>query len=416
MVDNWPNRKLNIGILSDSPFLCTGYSNQATQLSNILSAQGHDVFYFAHVYMGQPLAPGTTLEDGRKFNFHIIGGGREAYFKDLLPIYTKEYKLDILIVLLDTFMVYPWLTQLDLSPAKTVFWFPSDGGGGMPLGCENILRGMNKAVAMARFGKEQVEKVHGIPCEYIPHAIDKENYYPLSTEKRKELRQLWGVDGKFVVGSVFRNQGRKMADRTLKTFALFAKDNPDAVLLLHTDPEDNAQVFPIGSLIQRYGLQNRVLFTDMKYYKGWNYKDMHKVYNLMDVFLLTTSGEGFGIPTIEAQACGVPVAITDYTTSRELVRDTKGGVLIDLVGTKYDDNVEAHGAEILDGTLTGSWSVERGMCSIYDAARKLQYLKDNPEMMKQMSKDGRESILNKYCWDVTTKQWIKLINELGGMY
>ncbi len=41
----------------------------------------------------------------------------------------------------------------------------------------------------------------------------------------------------------------------------------------------------------------------------------------MDIFLLTTSGEGFGIPTIEALACEVPCVITDFTTTYELLMD-----------------------------------------------------------------------------------------------
>jgi len=38
----------------------------------------------------------------------------------------------------------------------------------------------------------------------------------------------------------------------------------------------------------------------------------------MDVFSLVTMGEGFGIPIIEAQACGVPVIVGDWTSMPEL--------------------------------------------------------------------------------------------------
>jgi len=43
-------------------------------------------------------------------------------------------------ILLDTFMLFPHLLNKDLSPAKTIFWYPSDGGAGMPKGCESILK------------------------------------------------------------------------------------------------------------------------------------------------------------------------------------------------------------------------------------------------------------------------------------
>jgi len=410
------NRKYNVAILSDSPFLTTGYANQAVSLANILSEEGHIIYYFAHAYNGQPLLPGSTFEDGKKLNFNIIGHVREPYFKDILDQYIKIYKIDVLIILQDTFMYYPFLLSMDLSPAKTIFWFPSDGGGGMPLGCENILKKVDVPVAMAKFGKEQVKKCHGIDAKYIPHAIEIDNYYPLPKEEINQLKAQWGLQDKFVIGIVARNQGRKMLDRTIKIMAMYAKMNPDAVLLLHLDPEDPAQPFPLGALIQRYGIQNRVLFTGMKWSKGFNYKDMNKIYNVMDCFLLSTSGEGFGIPLIEAMACEIPVLATDYTTTRELVIDNNAGLGIKLSGTEDEENPNVHCDELLDGTLTGSWVVERGMCSIKDGANKLDYLFKNPDKRKEFGKNGRVAVLKDYNWNIVRKEWIKLIEELGGSY
>lgn len=386
-------------------------------MANVLADKGHNIYYLANGYLGQNILPGSTLEDGYKFNFNILGGGREAYFKDLLPIYMKTYKIDVLIILLDTFMLYPWLMQLDLSPAKTIFYYPSDGGGHLPLGCEQILKFINKPIAMAKFGQGQVKKVHGIETGHIPHAIDEEQFKPLSKEEKLQIRARYGIaPEKFVVGTVARNQGRKMLDRTIKAFSLYAKENPNAILFLHTDPEDAAQVFHLPTLIQRYSLENRVRFSGMRYYKGFDYKIMNEVYNVMDVFLLTTSGEGFGIPIIEAMSAGIPVLATDYTTTRELVIDNKAGLGIPLVGTTDDENELYHGTEIIDGTITGSWNVERGICSIKKCAEALKMFSDNPSMGEAMGKNGREAILKEYTWKINGERWIKAVEEIGGEY
>jgi glycosyltransferase involved in cell wall biosynthesis len=404
-------KKLKIGVLSDSATFVTGYATIARKIANYMSEQGHEVYYFAHGYMGQNLKPGVTFEDGLELKFNIIGQGREAYFKDLLPIYTKQLKLDIVFILFDTFMLYPWFMDWDLSPAKVIFYYPSDGGGGLPLGCENILARCNKAVAMAKFGQKQVKDMYNLDTDYIPHAVDTNVFKPLPKEERDELRKKMGFEGKFVIGSVFRNQGRKMADRTIKAMALYAKKNPNAILFLHTDPQDNAQVFDLLSLIRRYNLQNRVAFSGMKFFKGFDYSQMNQVYNLMDVFILTTSGEGFGIPTVEAMSAGVPVLVTDYTTTAELVKDTKSGMAIPLVG---ETNVpDVHESEILDGTITGSWNVERGMCSIYKAAEALDLLATNPGVREYFGKNGREAALKLYNWDIILPRWKELLEKLG---
>jgi glycosyltransferase involved in cell wall biosynthesis len=45
------------------------------------------------------------------------------------------------------------------------------------------------------------------------------------------------------------------------------------------------------------------------------------IYTGMDVMVQTSRGEGFGIPAIEAQACGTPVIVSDATAQPELVGD-----------------------------------------------------------------------------------------------
>lgn len=409
-------KKLNIAILSDSPFLTTGYSTISKEVGNILSQRGHNVYFLASNYVGQNLKAGSEFEDGKKLNFNIIGQGREAYFKDLLSVYMKQYKIDVLFILLDTFMLYPWIMQLDLSPAKTIFYYPSDGGGGMPLGCEQILKFINCPVAMAKFGRDQVKKMYGIETKYVPHAIDTKQFFPMSKEERLKYRHMFGIsDEKYVIGSVARNQGRKMMDRTIKSFALYARKDPDAVLFLHTDPDDAAQVFHMTSLIHRYNVQNRVMFSGMRYYKGFDYSQMNAVYNIMDVFILTTSGEGFGIPIIEAMGAGISVLATDYTTTRDLVVRNNAGLGINLIGVEEADNPDVHCDEILEGTITGSWNVERGISSLKDACDKLVVLKDD-KLREKYGINGRAAVLKEYNWDVCGKQWLEIIEKLGEEY
>ena len=136
----------NILWLSDSPLTVTGYATISWNICNKLAETGHTVHFIGHNFIGQPMPPGTKVgEKGNEtvFNFWIHGGSPQPYAQDLIMPMIKKYNIDIVGILLDTFMTYPWLLNLDFSPAKTIFYYPSDGGGGMPLGCENILKKMN---------------------------------------------------------------------------------------------------------------------------------------------------------------------------------------------------------------------------------------------------------------------------------
>lgn len=388
--------KGKILMLSDSAVTVTGYATITKNILNGLTDLGWECTELSHNFIGQSLPPGLTFKDGSKLKFSLIGTGAKPYCADLIMPKIAEIQPDIFIVLLDTFMLYPWILDYNFSPATSIFYYPSDGGGGLPLGCENVLRKFNYSVAMAKFGQEQVKEVHGLDTLFIPHAVDVNNFYPLKSEEKQILKTKYGLQGKFVVGTVARNQGRKMLDRTIKTMAELAKHEPDIVLFMHTDPDDLAQVSDLRQLIRRYNLENRIIFSGMKYFNGVEYKEMNNIYNVMDVFLLTTSGEGFGVPIIEAMSCGIPTIVTDYTTTKELVID----------------NGQCGEAARLSDELTGSWNVERGIMDIKDAADKIIKLYKDPALRAHYGIVGREKVIKYYSWNVVIPQWDKLLTEI----
>jgi glycosyltransferase involved in cell wall biosynthesis len=73
--------------------------------------------------------------------------------------------------------------------------------------------------------------------------------------------------------------------------------------------------------IERLGLKDRVHFT------GYiPFQDLPMVYNLADIFVYPTVYEGFGLPPLEAMACGTPVITTAVSSIPEHVGDA--GILV----------------------------------------------------------------------------------------
>lgn len=384
-------------------------------MARYLAKKGHEIHYFANGYSGSEIDK-LELEGGEKFDYKIYGHNpTDQYFSQTMSLRLKKINADRFIILLDTFMLYPWFLNIDTSPAKTFFWFPSDGGGGLPKDCIKILQKIDCPIAMSEFGQKQVKDYYNLDTGYIPHGIDSKSFYPLPKVDKQELRKKWNFQDKFVIGVVARNQPRKNLDRTIKAMRLIANQIPNAILFLHLDPNDPAnQMFNINELVKKYNLENRVVYSGMNAYSGFPQSEMNNIYNLMDCFLLTTSGEGFGVPIIESMSCGVPVIATDYTTTPELIINNKAGLGIKLSGVEnlnlFGIKSQEYDMKSLNGTMTGSWEVERGICDIEHCAKQIKWLYDNPNWLEKYGECGREAILKKYDFKIIGEQWERVLS------
>jgi len=158
---------------------------------------------------------------------------------------------------------------------------------------------------------------------------------------------------------------------------------------------------------------------------------MANLYNCMDVFVLPTAGEGFGIPTLEAMSCGVPICVTNYTTGYELVKceDAENEeVPMYPVGGHHND-AGPNGRDYLEeedicerGILLpykDMWwdtparaAPQRAICSENAICEALEYYYKNPNKRMAAAKAARKHAVDKYSWDVIGKKWIKWVNKI----
>lgn len=389
-------KKIKILALSDSASGMTGFGSVTRDVMSRLSSEDYEVHHVGYnIPSGIQTFKDITFLDGKKLKFVQYSGGLAPFAIDRVNHLIKKLKPDIFWCLLDSFMLFQAGYQnLDLSPCKFVFYFPSDGGG-FPIGCESILRKADFPVAMSKYARDQVKEDFNIVAGYIPHGVDTKVYRPLKDKISCKVNSVIGhasFKDKFIVGSVFRNQPRKQPDVLLEGFKKFSVGKDDVVLLLHCDPDDPARLFDIRALVNKLGLQNKVFFTGMRVFDGFTLEQMNVLYNMMDVHVLSTSGEGFGVPTIESMACGVPNIVTNYTTTQELVLDTGAGLSIRKVGE-----------------VMGNWNVKRAIGDVDDLVVKLDYLYDNKEVRGEMGRKGVEAVKKFFDYDkVVVKQWDEL--------
>ena len=207
-------------------------------------------------------------------------------------------------------------------------WVPIDHVTLPPKVKEWLVRKNVKPITMAPHGQRLLE-AEGIDSVYIPHSVDtktlKESY---QLSNGRDVRDYFNSRDRFVVGMVAANKStglvhRKAFNENLMAFAIFHKEHPDSMLYLHTDAKGGGIGWDLLEMLQALGVPSEAVsvVNPVEYRYGSKVKDLATYYSAMDVLLATSMGEGFGVPTVEAQACGTRVIGSAWAATPDLVSD-----------------------------------------------------------------------------------------------
>jgi len=188
-------------------------------------------------------------------------------------------------------------------------------------------------IAMSRHGERELRSI-GINPFYAPPGIDTKAFRP-DKEARDRFRKDFGwADENFIIGSVGLNYGddRKGFIPLMQAFKNFHDRHKEAKLYLHTHASGKYPgTINYVRIAKKIGIDDDLIAwphqpsNDIgRIDKEW----LNDVYNGFDVFCLPSRGEGFGLPILESQACGVPIITTDTTTGDEFVGKPGTGWLI----------------------------------------------------------------------------------------
>jgi glycosyltransferase involved in cell wall biosynthesis len=314
---------------SNSPTAPTGYGVQSKQVIDRLVRDGLDVAVLSNY--GREGVNG--FYDSAHGRIPEYARGADVYSQDVTPLNhvhhvatVKKQKpgiKDVLVTLYDV-----WVLKGEKYDGLNVAsWTPIDHSPVPPNVAAWCMKPNVTPIAMSRFGQAALKAV-GIESEYVPHAVEKV-FKPTFEVNGKPIREYMGIsDDVFVVGMNFANKAaglmhRKAVAEAFMAFKLFADKHPNSVLYIHSDMFGAFGGWKLGNLLTVVGLNaDQVLFCDQIQYRyGISQDELAAVYSAMDVLLAPSYGEGFGVATIEAQACGTPVIVSDFAASAELVGD-----------------------------------------------------------------------------------------------
>ena len=196
-------------------------------------------------------------------------------------------------------------------------------------------RNADGVITVSNVVKEDIVKFTGVkPEKVVPvhNGFDPNRFHVIQNSLLLEaVRQEYQLPERFILwtGQIYppKNLGR-----LLEALAQVKDEIPHKLVIAG---EERWRAKEDLELIERLGIKDRIHFT------GWvSHDHLPAFYNLADLFVLPSLYEGFGIPLLEAMACGCPVLTSTTGSPPEVVGDA--GYLVNPT------NVEAIASGILE--------------------------------------------------------------------
>lgn len=283
------------------------------------------------------------------------------------------------------------------------------------------------------WGGDVINKQSNNKINYIGTASPGVDLNVFKIKNKTEIRNQYGIDpDAMIIGSVMRNQKRKLIPELFSAFRMsidqLKVSNNDLgknlYLYLHTSYPDMG--WDIPELLKEHRLSNRVLFTYCckqcqhiqcstfagpqvicrrclnktsnfpSVTSGITTDKLSDIYNLFDLYVQYSICEGFGMPQVEAGACGVPIATVDYSAMHDIVNKLEAFPI--PIQTKFKE-LETRAYRVYPNNDILSKYI-------------IDFINMPLSIRNQKSFRTRELTEKYYCWDNIAKVWENYLDNL----
>ncbi len=155
----------------------------------------------------------------------------------------------------------------------------------------------------------------------LPCTVDKK-FTP--GPKPADLIKKYGLEGKkvlLIISRLSSDEKYKGHDKIIEIMPALIKKYPDLVYVITGEGGDRER---LQKLAEKYGMSEKVIFTG-------KIADeiLPDIYRMADVFVMPSTGEGFGVVFLEAVACGLQVIGGNQDGSTDALLDGEGGWIVD---------------------------------------------------------------------------------------
>jgi glycosyltransferase involved in cell wall biosynthesis len=279
----------------------------------------------------------SPLKSAHKFR------GIGSYTKNLVASLKKSSVADFQVKLVKTgrppqsadLIHYPyfdffWLTLPLLKPKKTVVtihdvipllfshYFPPGIKGRLTFYLQKFsLRGVKRVICDSKNSRRDIVKHLGVPKEKIEvvYLAPGQEFEPINQSQAKRLTKKYHLPSQFIlyVGDV--NYHKNLIG-LLRAYQKMSEEGKKIALVLVGKAFENKRLKETKVLLQL--IKELKLTSQVKILGFVPIEELVAVYNLATVYCQPSLYEGFGLPVLEAMACGIPVVASKEASLAEI--------------------------------------------------------------------------------------------------
>lgn len=220
------------------------------------------------------------------------------------------------------------VTVHDISFVEHPEYFPPGRARQLRWTAGQTLRRAAKILTISEFSRQRISRWFQIdPAEIVVTPLAAQDHFrPMDrAEAACQVREKFDIDRPYVltVGDLQPRKNQVGLVRAFRELIASAPQLPHLLVLAGKETWNSSQV---REEIRRSGMQERIVLTGFV-----SEDDLLCLYNAADVFVFPSFYEGFGLPVIEAMACGRPVICSSSGALPEVA--DRAAILVDPYST-----------------------------------------------------------------------------------
>lgn len=344
----------------------------------------------------------------------------------------RRFKPDIIVTLGDIWMSEIWndtnIVHPDLRKTFKLVGYVAIDGYPVPQDWIEKFQKFDKFITFTKFGKDAIDeraKSIGkmIETSFIYHGIDTNVFKKLPKQEVEAFKAQNGKAGKKIIGMFSRNQPRKHHPEFVElAYEILEQNNndPNILFYFHCVEADAGWNLPelikdidtmrLRDRFKKYGKiepgqeipESSVSLLDRFFFPGFANPSvglppaaLNMMYNICDVHVLLTSGEGWGLTTTESLAAGVPTLANDYAASTEILTQAKNPLV-----KARDYTYRGHDHNFI-----------RPHTDYAETAKQVMEIVNSEELKIKYGKSARAFALGNQ-WDIVIEDWYRELDDV----